>query len=234
LGLNWNASEGGEGYLEYEIYMDGALIGTTSNIAYNVIGLEASTEYSFHVIAKDSESQMSDASNNAIATTLDEVKDVENAYTILTIRPKNKFGYYLGPGFKRKIKVKFKIKGPKPVAHKSSMQDEPQEQRPTPDPYLKGIKDNLDGSYYLILANVLPKTNPGIVISIGDEVYYDGPINGKLPVWFFILIALILLILIILWLSKSKKKGLKIFLWILLILLLIILYLHRTGFLNFI
>ncbi len=233
LGLNWNASEGGEGYLEYEIYMDGALIGTTSNIAYNVIGLEASTEYSFHVIAKDSESQMSDVSNNAIATTLDEVKDVENGYTILTIRPKNKFGYYLGPGFKRKIRVEFKMKGPKPVAHKSSIQDEPQEQRPTPDPYLKGIKDNLDGSYYLILANVLPKTNPGIVISIGDEIYYDGPVNGKLPIWFFILIILILLILIILWLTKSKKKGLKILLWILLILLLIIYYLHKTGLLNF-
>ena len=104
MSLNWTASSGGEGYLEYEIYQNGSLIGTTSNIIYNIFNLEASTEYSFHVIAKDSESNISDASNTAIAITLDEVKDIDNGYTILTIRPQNKFGYYLGPGFKRKGK----------------------------------------------------------------------------------------------------------------------------------
>ncbi|MCK5171731.1 MAG: fibronectin type III domain-containing protein [Bacteroidales bacterium] len=233
LNLNWNSSTGGVGYVEYEIYQDGSLIGTTSNVIYSVHNLQASSSYSFHVIARDSEANVSEASNIADAITLDEVEDVENAYSILTIRPKNKFGYYLGPGFKRKISLKFKIKGPKPVAHKSSMQDEPQEQRPAPEPYLKHIKDNLDGSYYLIVANVLPKTNPNIIISIGDEVYYDGPINGKLPIWFYILIIIILLILIILRFTKSKRKFLMYILWILLIILLLIFYLHRTGFLNF-
>ncbi|MCK4664470.1 MAG: fibronectin type III domain-containing protein [Bacteroidales bacterium] len=252
LNLNWNASTGNVGYLEYEIYQDGSLIGTTSNVIYSVIDLKVSTSYSFHVIARDSEGNVSVASNIADAITLDEVEDIENGYTILTIRPINKFGYYLGPGFKRKIKLKYIAKVPKkpvvqkssilnvsqeqkPAAQKSSiLNNDSQEQKPVPEPYLKCIKDNLDGSYYLIVANVLPKTNPNILITIGDEVYYEGPINGKLPIWFYILIILILLLIIILWIIKSKnKKILMILLWILLILLLIILYLHRTGVLNF-
>ncbi|MDA3952348.1 MAG: fibronectin type III domain-containing protein [Bacteroidales bacterium] len=233
LKLNWNTSSGGVGYVEYEIFKDGVLIGTTSNIAYSVTSLNESTSYSFHVIARDSENNISEASNTAEAITLDKLVDIENAYRILKIRPKNKFGYYLGPGFKQKISLKFKIKGPKPVTHTTSMLDESQEQRSVAEPYLKNIKDNLDGSYYLIVANVLPKTNPGIIINIGEEVYFDGPINGKLPIWLYILVILILLILIILRFIKSKRKFLMYLLWILLILLLIIFYLHKTGFLNF-
>lgn len=234
LNLRWETSTGNTSYFEYEIYQDASLIGTTSNITYSIINLEASTSYSFHVIAKDSEGVVSDASNVADAITLDVVEDIEDGYTILTIRPINKFGYYLGPGFKRKIKLEYKSKRQeKPVIHKSSMVNPSQEQNSAPEPYLKHIKDNLDGSYYLIVANVLPKTNPNIAITIGNEVYYEGPINGKLPIWFYILIILILLILIILWLTKSNKKALKTILWLLLIILLVILYLHRTGFLNF-
>jgi chitodextrinase len=235
LSLSWNASTGSAGYLEYEIYQDASLIGTTSNVTYSVIDLEASTSYSFHVIARDSEGNVSEASNIADAITLDEVEDIENGYTILAIRPINKFGYYLGPGFKRKIKLEYKPRGQgKPIVHESSMINESEEQNPVPEPYLKHIKDNLDGSYYLVVANVLPKTNPNIVVTIGEEVYYEGPINGKLPIWFFILIILILLLLIILWFTKVKnKKVFIIVLFILLIILLLIFYLHRTGFLNF-
>jgi chitodextrinase len=235
LVLSWNASTGKNGDIKYNVYQDASFIGTATNTTHSVFNLKASTKYSFYVLAKDAEGNISDVSNTIEVTTPDPIDDSDNKYeiVILKIRPINKFGYYMGPGFKRKIKLIYKSKrSEKPIAYQSGMVNETQEQNTVPEPYLKHIIDNLDGSYYLVVANVLPKTNPNIVITIGDEVYYEGPINGKLPIWIYILI--ILLILIIIWFAKSKnKKALKIILWILLIILLVILYLHRTGFLNF-
>ena len=236
LDLSWNASDGGNGEIKYNIYQDASFIENTNSPAYSVANLIASTKYTFYVIAEDAEGNISDVSNTIEVTTLDATDDSDSKYdiSILKIRPKNKFGYYMGPGFKSKIRFKYLPKVPRePVTHKTSIQDEPIDTEPIAEPYLKQIIDNLDGSYYLIIGNITPKSNPRILITIADETLYEGPVNGKIPVWFYVIIILLLLILIILWLTKSKNKSLKIILWIILILLLVILYLHKTGFLNF-
>jgi len=236
LDLNWNASDGANSEIKYNIYQDASFIGNTSSISYSVANLKASTKYTFYAIAEDAEGNLSDVSNTVEITTLpaEEASTGNYITEILKIRPKNKFGYYMGPGFKSKIRFKYLPKVPRePVTHKTSIIDEPQSEESVKEPYLRQIVDNLDGSYYLVIGNITPKTNPQILITVADETLYEGPINGKIPFWFYLLIILILIILIILWLTKSKKKALKVILWILLIALIIILYLHKTGFLNF-
>ncbi|MCD4698522.1 MAG: fibronectin type III domain-containing protein [Bacteroidales bacterium] len=228
LNLVWEASNSKVGVLKYYLYQDACLIASATGTNYYVRNLKPSTVYNFHVIAIDSEGNLSDASNHLNVSTLDKYV---GKYGILglKIRPKNKFGYYLGPGFKSIIKLKYIPKKPiDPIAHKSSIQDEPEEQVQMGDPYLKSIVDNLDGSYYLVLANVAPKTNPRIEISIDDEIVHSGPIY-KIPLWFYIILVVVVIFLLILWILKQNKTKLFRVLWLLLILLLVIWILHYTG-----
>ncbi|MCB2195351.1 MAG: fibronectin type III domain-containing protein [Bacteroidetes bacterium] len=234
LDLSWNASKGGRGEIQYNIYQDASLIAKTNSTTYSVSHLKASTNYTFHTIAQDTEGNISDVSNTALITTLSEDNVSTGNYIteILKIRPKNKYGYYMGPGLKTKIKFKYLPKVPgEPVAHSASLEGELVNNELLEEPYLKQIIDNLDGSYYLVIGNVIPKTNPQILITVADEVLYEGPMKAKIPVWFYILIILILIILIVL--RKYKTKTLKITLWILFVALLVILYLHKTGVLHF-
>lgn len=234
LNLSWNASKGGRGEIQYKIFQDASLIANTNGTNYSVSNLKASTNYTFHTIAEDAEGNISDVSNTAEITTLSKDNASTGNYLneILKIRPKNKFGYYMGPGLKTKIKFKYLPKVPgEPVARSASLKDELVNDELLEEPYLKQIIDNLDGSYYLVIGNVTPKTNPQILITVADEVLYEGPIKGKIPVWFYILIVLILIILFLL--RKYKMKALKIILWILFFALLVILYLHKTEVLHF-
>lgn len=232
--LSWSPSEGTKDEIRYNIYRDASLIGNTTSTTYPVINLKASTKYNFYVIAEDAHGNISDVSNIVEISTLSaDVASTGNYTTeILKIRPKNKFGYYMGPGFKSKIKFKYLPKNPREqITHKTSLTAEQVIEKSVLEPYLKQIIDNLDGSYFLVIGNIASKTNPDILIGIGDEIYYEGPIKGKIPLWFYILVILILIITILL--RKYKSKALKVLLWILIIALLIILYLHKTGFLNF-
>ncbi len=234
LDLSWNASKGGQGEIQYNIYRDASFLTNTKSTTYSVTNLKASTNYTFHTIAEDAEGNISDVSNTAEITTLSEDNASTGNYVteILKIRPKNKFGYYMGPGLKTKIKFKYLPKIPRdPVTHSASLEGELVNNELLKEPYLKQIIDNLDGSYYLVIGNITPKTNPQILITVADEVLYEGPIKGKIPVWFYIFIILILIILLLL--RKYKTKTLKITLWILFIALLVILYLHKTGVLHF-
>lgn len=234
IDLSWNASDGGNGEIKYDIYQDASFIKNSGSASYSVTNLKPSTKYTFHVIAEDAEGNRSEVSNTIEISTLSENEATTGNYIteILKIRPKNKFGYYMGPGFISKIKVKYSPKKPKsPVTHSAGLAGELANEELLAEPYLKQIIDNLDGSYYLVIANVTPKTNPEIIISIGDEVYYAGPIKGKISFWYYMLIIIILVI--IMFLRKSKSKTLKVFLWLLFFVLLIILYLHKTGLLDF-
>jgi chitodextrinase len=234
LDLSWSPSEGTKDKISYNIYQNASLIGNTAGTTYSVVNLKASTKYNFYVIAEDARGNISDVSNVVRIATPSAVVPSTGNYTteILKIKPKNKFGYYMGPGFKSKIRCKYLPKTPKAqLTHRTSINEEQAVKEPVLEPYLKQITDNLDGSYFLVIGNVTPKTNPEILISIGDEVYYEGPVHGKIPFWFYVLIILILIITILL--RKYKSKALKVLLWILIIALLIILYLHKIGFLNF-
>lgn len=225
LDLRWNPSEGAKG-IKYNIFQDARLIGVTENTEFNVPNLKASTKYIFYVIAKDAEGNISDVSNTVDIKTLARDISSGNYITqILKIRPKNKFGYYMGPGFKSKIGFKYLPKIQKdPVAYKTNLANDQLKEQTVQEPYLKQITDNLDGSYFLVIANVTPKTNPQILITVADETIYEGPIKGKIPFWFYILIILILIIILLL--RKFKTKTLKVLLWLLFFALLIILYLH--------
>ena len=231
--LNWNASTGNIGEVEYGLFLDGSLIDKTSNTNYIVTGLSASNSYKVHLIAKDSRRNISNASKTVKVVTLDRfVLTPKDFYKIVgvKIRPESKFGYYMGPGFKSIIKFEYKPKKPRdPIAHKTSLNDESQERMVNnPEPYLKNIQDNLDGSYYLILGNVAPKTNPDIKITVRDNTLYEGPLY-KIPLWFYIIIIITIVIILLLLIGKLKQTKFYKFMWIILIVLLVIWLLHYTG-----
>ena len=75
LSLSWNASTDNVGVSEYDIYKNGSLLTSTSNTAYNVTNLIASTNYTFYVKAKDAAGNISSASNTVNVTTLDIISD---------------------------------------------------------------------------------------------------------------------------------------------------------------
>ncbi|NOQ27142.1 MAG: VWA domain-containing protein [Bacteroidales bacterium] len=141
--------------------------------------------------------------------------------TVLKIRPRNKYDKYMGPGFKSKIKLQINPKYTKTrkvaVAQKTTIEK---------TPIISEIKDNLDGSYYLYIANLdTDKWNFSIIVN--DEVLHNY--SKSFPWWVY----LILIILILLVYLFKKSGGIKKFNWILLIIWLIIIILHYTGYLNF-
>jgi chitodextrinase len=153
LNLSWNISDGGNGEIKYNIYQDASFIINSSSASYTVANLKPSTKYTFHVIAEDAEGNISDVSNTVEISTLseDEVSTGKYITEILKIRPKNKFGHYMGPGFISKIKFKYLPKAPEEtLSHKTNLNEEQAVGEPVLEPYLKQIIDNLDGSYYLV------------------------------------------------------------------------------------
>jgi len=144
-------------------------------------------------------------------------------HMVFKIRPKNKFGYYMGPGFKSKIRVKIKNK----ISVKPQKTSKTNVENNIRDPFLEEIRDNLDGSYYLYIANLDDPTKWDVAIEVRDEVLYDYA--SSMPIWFYIL-ALILLILALVFKKAGKTKVLF---WILFIIWLIIIILKYIGYINF-
>jgi bacillolysin len=73
--LSWTASTDNVGVIGYNVYQNTTLIGTTTATTFNVIGLTASTTYTFTVKAKDAAGNLSAASNSVNVTTLTPVPD---------------------------------------------------------------------------------------------------------------------------------------------------------------
>ncbi|WP_299211831.1 T9SS type A sorting domain-containing protein [uncultured Dokdonia sp.] len=67
--LSWNASTDNIGVSGYDVYRNGAVIGTASSTAFTATGLTPSTTYSFFVIAKDAAGNQSGQSNSVSVTT---------------------------------------------------------------------------------------------------------------------------------------------------------------------
>lgn len=146
---------------------------------------------------------------------------IPDKYMVLKIRPKNKFGYFMGPGFKSKIKVKSKSQAVKTNKTASIKQDDP-----IKEPYLMEIKDNLDGSYFLYIANITDTDKWDFNITVRDEVLYNY--SKPLPVWIYILLFIFILMI---YLAKKSKRN-KTLAWILTIVWLLIIILHYLGYLN--
>ncbi|MEC0229497.1 discoidin domain-containing protein [Paenibacillus alba] len=69
INLSWTASTDNIGVAGYDIYRDGAVVGTTAAKTFSDTGVKASTSYSYTVKAKDSAGNTSPASNTATVTT---------------------------------------------------------------------------------------------------------------------------------------------------------------------
>ncbi|WGK65749.1 M4 family metallopeptidase [Croceiramulus getboli] len=67
--LSWTASTDNVGVTGYDVYADGALLGTVTGTAANVTGLAPGTSYSYYVVAKDAAGNQSAASNTVNVTT---------------------------------------------------------------------------------------------------------------------------------------------------------------------
>ncbi|WP_161971674.1 GEVED domain-containing protein [Flavobacterium silvisoli] len=67
--LSWSGATDNVGVTGYDVYKNGALLGSTTATTYAVSGLTASTTYTFYVIAKDAAGNASAASNTVSVTT---------------------------------------------------------------------------------------------------------------------------------------------------------------------
>jgi len=228
LKLRWIEPKNSGGILEYYIFQNNSLIGISKETKFNVTSLKPATKYAYFIIARDKKGKLSDESNTISISTLKKSFGKEGILG-LKIRPKNKYGYYLGPGFKSSITFNIIAKKSQDnITHKASIIEASSQPEGNSQPYLKNIVDNLDGSYYLILANVQSKSNPDIEILINNEVVYNGPVYG-IPLWYKILVIILgVILLILILLKKTKSSFFKILLLIFLI-LVIIWYLHISG-----
>gem|GEM_PF-925064 len=71
--LIWQSASDNVGVVSYDVYADQALVGTTSNVTFDVYGLTSSYVYTFTVKAKDAVGNVSLPSESLAVTTLDVV-----------------------------------------------------------------------------------------------------------------------------------------------------------------
>jgi chitodextrinase len=71
VNLSWTASTDNVGVVGYNVYRNGALVGTTTTNSYQDTGLTASTSYSYTVAAYDAAGNISALSNQATVTIAD-------------------------------------------------------------------------------------------------------------------------------------------------------------------
>jgi len=125
---------------------------------------------------------------------------------IFTIKPKNIFGYYLGPGYLSQIKIDINKK----------------------QGLVKDKVDNLDGSYTFTIINIPPGINPkDFKIFVKGEQYI--PECAPITFLHFIILIILILILLILLIKKSTNKKLKNTLWLLLILWILYMILQHFN-----
>ncbi|HCT29473.1 MAG TPA: hypothetical protein DIW31_01785 [Bacteroidales bacterium] len=133
--------------------------------------------------------------------------------SIITFRPKNDFGYYLGPGFLSRIKLSV---------------DSNQGQ-------VTGSKDNLDGSYTYTITNIPQNVKPDLRIMVMDETLYLGKFpSPKLYIWQFLVLILLIIILVFLYVNAHTVQALlRNIIWLLIILWILFMILQRLGIINF-
>ncbi len=129
----------------------------------------------------------------------------------VTIRPKNKFGKFMGPGLLSKIKIEIDKKYGT----------------------IRNQKDNLDGSYTFWIDNIPVDTKPSIKILVFNETLYEGKVPPSTwpELWKIIIFLILILILLIITLLKSSNNTntLKYLIWIITILWLLYLILVKFG-----
>jgi len=162
--------------------------------------------------------------------------DVTNGKTTgrnirITIRPKNKYGYFMGPGYKSKIKYNIQFKN-SPLINNNKYQIS-QKNIPQEEPFVKEFKDHLDGRYSILLANVPQFSNPEISLWVRGEKLYEARLF-QIPWWYYVLLIMIIIALFLI--KRTKKnhsiKNIRTILRVLAVILIIIYFLHVMGFIN--
>ena len=128
---------------------------------------------------------------------------------LVTFRPVNKFGYYLGPAFHSHIQVKADTN--KAIAG--------------------NLRDNLNGSYTIPLTLMAENANPVISIQVMGETLYEGKLNRLVPehieIWKLMVLVIIIVILILYYTKALTSVKLPVWLWwVLLIIWILILVLE--------
>jgi endonuclease I/chitodextrinase len=73
INASWDASDDNVEVTKYEVFIDGSLHGSTSNISYIVTSLNSGTTYNITVVAKDIASNRSEPSTTVSGTTLTDI-----------------------------------------------------------------------------------------------------------------------------------------------------------------
>lgn len=139
--------------------------------------------------------------------------DNNSSTATIKIKPKNKFGYYLGPGYISRIKL-------------------------TVDPkqgVVKKSKDNLDGSYTFTIVNIPPNVKPDVKISVMGELLYQGKFpTPKVHFWEYIILILLIVWLIYRYVNAHMGiTWIRTLIWILIILWIIFIILQKLGIIHF-
>jgi len=135
-----------------------------------------------------------------------------NSATI-TVKPKNKFGHYLGQGFLSRIKVSV-------------------------DSYqgvISSSKDNLDGSYTFTIGNIPQNIKPDVRIVVMGETLYLGKFpTPRVSFWQYFILVLLIIILIFLYIQGHTVQTLfRNLVWVLVILWILFLILQKIGIIVF-
>ncbi len=137
----------------------------------------------------------------------------KGATATITVKPKNTFGYYLGPGFLSRIKLSV-----------DSNQG-----------IVKSSEDNLDGSYTFTIGNIPQNIKPDVKIMVMGEVLYLGKFpTTKIHFWQFLILILFILFLFLLYVNAHiGKDWIRNLVWVLIILWVAFMILQKTGIISF-
>jgi hypothetical protein len=128
-----------------------------------------------------------------------DVSQVNNTQTfVITLKPKNKFGYFLGPGFSSFLKLNLDT--------------------------IRGVKteivDNLDGSYTYTISDLPADISPNdVCFTIFNEQIGCESYCHPVTIWYYIILLVILLVIILI--KKIKANWFKIIMWIIFIVWLV-------------
>jgi len=168
-------------------------------------------EKQYSVICKFAQVDLS--STDIKATITASSNDPNSKTAIINVKPKNKFGYYLGPGFLSTIKLNI-----------DSRQG-----------VIKSAKDNLDGSYTFTIVNVPPSVKPDVGIEVMGEQLYQGKFpTPQIHFWqYLVLIVLVLMLFLRYIFAHVGSIWLRTIVWTMIILWILFMILQKFGVINF-
>jgi hypothetical protein len=135
--------------------------------------------------------------------------DGKDRVATVTIKPKNKFGYYLGPGYLSQIR--FSVDSRQGI--------------------VKSSKDNLDGSYSFTVVNLPQSIKPDVSIDVMGEQLYQGKFpTPKIHFWQYLVLILLILTLFLRYIfAHIGSIWLRTIAWTMIILWVLFMILQKLG-----